>query len=71
MHAELLETARELHSRVSDRIHVRLLWLERDDRVVVEVDDAKTGERFMVDVPERSRAMHVFHHPFAYAGGTN
>jgi hypothetical protein len=30
---------RELHSRVNDGIHVRLLWCEGDGRVFVAVND--------------------------------
>ena len=58
---------RELDHRSNDRIDVRLLWRERDDRVIVTVADGKTGERFTVDVPEGESALDVFHHPFAYA----
>ena len=58
---------RELDHRSNDRIDVRLLWRERDDRVIVTVADGKTGERFTVDVTEGESAFDVFHHPFAYA----
>ncbi len=58
---------RELDSRTNDRIEVRLLWRQRDDRVIVAVADGKTGERFTVDVREDENALDVFHHPFAYA----
>ena len=58
---------RELHSRMTDGIHVRLLWSEHDNRVAVAVDDSKTGDAFAVEVREGDRAMDVFHHPFAYA----
>ncbi len=67
MFAHTLDSLHELHSRVSDGIHVRLLWGKDDDRVVVAVDDVKTGERFAIDLPRGQRAMDVFHHPFAYA----
>ena len=67
MFAHTLDSLHELHSRINDGIHVRLLWGKDDDRVVVAVDDAKTGERFAIDVPRGERAMDVFHHPFAYA----
>ena len=59
--------ARELDSRVSDGIHVRLLWHARDGHVSVTVDDTKTGAAFEVLVPEGARALDVFHHPYAYA----
>lgn len=58
---------RELDSRINDRIEVRLLWRQRDDRVIVAVADGKTGERFTVDVREDESALDVFQHPFAYA----
>lgn len=58
---------RELDHRTTDGIDVRLFWHEGDDRVLVAVTDAKTGERFTVDVPEGERALDVFHHPYAHA----
>jgi hypothetical protein len=58
---------RELHSRASDGIHVRLMWCQSNDRVFVAVADSKTGEAFSFEVPHGERAMHVFDHPFAYA----
>jgi hypothetical protein len=63
----MIDYFRELDHRSNDRIDVRLLWRERDDRVIVTVADSKTGERFTVDVPDRESALDVFHHPFAYA----
>ena len=59
---------RELDRRVNDGIDVRLLWRRRDDRVLVAVHDAKTGEAFTLEVGADERALDVFHHPFAYAG---
>ena len=67
MTAQIFHTMRELHSRVSDGIHVRLLWSERDGRVTVAVADSKTGDGFVVDVRESDNALDVFHHPYAYA----
>ncbi len=58
---------RELDRRSNHRIDVRLLWRQRDDRVIVTVADGKTGKRFTVDVTEGESALDVFHHPFAYA----
>ena len=63
----MTDTFRELDQRSSDRIDVRLLWRQRDNRVVVAVADGKTGERFTVDVREGVNALDVFHHPFAHA----
>ncbi|MCQ7029707.1 hypothetical protein MRO55_24710, partial [Escherichia coli] len=67
MNIQLVDQMRELHSRISDGIHVRLLWHQHDDRVTVAVDDAKTGDAFTIDVREDARALEVFHHPYAYA----
>ena len=58
---------RELDHRSSDGIDVRLLWCERDGRVLVAVSDTKTGEAFSIEVREGERALDVFHHPYAYA----
>ena len=58
---------RELDHRVSDGIDVRLLWHSQDDRVIVAVSDAKTGDAFTLEVGPDQRALDVFHHPFAYA----
>jgi hypothetical protein len=58
---------RELDSRVNDGIHVRLLWIEADDRVMLAVEDAKTGDSFTVDVHRDDNALEAFHHPYAYA----
>lgn len=67
MSVELLTSMRELHSRTNDGIHVRMLWCEGDGRVFVAVNDNRTGQAFSVEVPDRERALEVFHHPFAYA----
>ncbi|MFZ0971021.1 MAG: hypothetical protein WAN22_02275 [Solirubrobacteraceae bacterium] len=60
---------RELDSRTSDGIHVCLLWHPHDARVSVAVHDTKTGDAFQLPVPDGSRALDVFHHPYAYADG--
>jgi hypothetical protein len=67
MTPETMTSMREVHSRINDGIHVRMLWSEEDGRVVVAVDDAKTGQAFSVEVPQDARALEVFNHPFAYA----
>lgn len=59
---------RELDHRVSDGIDVRLLWRQHDDRALVAVSDAKTGEAFTLVVGRNQRALDVFRHPFAYRG---
>jgi hypothetical protein len=57
----------ELDCRRSDGIDVRLLWSRHDGRVLVTVDDARTGESFAIEVRDDERALDVFHHPYAYA----
>lgn len=58
---------RELNSRTSDGIQVRLLWCQGNGRVFVAVNDHKAGDAFSVEVPDGERALHVFNHPYAYA----
>jgi hypothetical protein len=60
---------RELDSRTSDGIHVRLLWHTEEERVSVAVEDTKTGESFELSVTDQERALDVFNHPYAYAAG--
>jgi hypothetical protein len=60
-------TTHELHSRVNDGIHVRLLWRSDDDHLWVSVTDKKQREQFGIEVRDRSLALDVFHHPYAYA----
>ena len=67
MNTHLVDQMRELHSRISDGIHVRLLWHQHDDRVTVAVDDTKTGDAFTIDVRADERPLEVFHHPYASA----
>jgi hypothetical protein len=57
---------RELDSRTTDGIEVRMLWSEHDNRVLIAVADAKTGDAFSITVRDDERAMDVFHHPYAY-----
>ena len=59
--------ARELDSRVSDGIHVCLLWYPDDGHVSVAVYDSKTGEAFELPVGHEDRALDVYRHPYAYA----
>jgi hypothetical protein len=35
--------------------------------VFVAVNDHKTGDAFSAEVSEPHKALHAFHHPFAYA----
>ncbi|HEX4010694.1 MAG TPA: hypothetical protein VHX62_11820 [Solirubrobacteraceae bacterium] len=65
--ADTRPTERELDSRVSDGIEVRLLWSRHDGRAWVAVSDPKTGDSFRIPVRAGERALDVFYHPFAYA----
>jgi hypothetical protein len=67
MNPEMLTSMRELNSRTSDGIQVRLLWCTGNGRVFVAVNDRKSGDAFSVAVPEGKRALDVFHHPYVYA----
>jgi hypothetical protein len=58
---------RELDSRTNDGITVQLLWSSSDGRLSVAVNDTRTGESFSVEVPDSTRSMDVFNHPYAYA----
>jgi len=67
LHDSMPASPRELDSRVSDGIQVRLLWHPADDHVSVAVHDGKTGEAFELAVGEGEHPRDVFHHPYAYA----
>jgi len=58
---------RELDSRASGGVHVRLLWHPRDGHVSVAVEYIKTGESFVLLVQDGERPLDVFRHPYAYA----
>jgi len=60
-------TVHELHSRVNDGIHVRLLWRANDNHLWVMVTDTKGSEQFGIDVRDGALALDVFNHPYAYA----
>jgi hypothetical protein len=62
--------ADELDSRVNGGIQVRLVWCEHDGRVLVTIDDSQTSRHHCIEVPEGERALHVFHHPYAYVSDT-
>jgi hypothetical protein len=67
MTAETLAGVRELDSRLTGGVQVRLLWSPLDDRLWVAVRDRRTGEAFRIDVRAGERPRDVFVHPFAYA----
>lgn len=64
--APAVPVVRELDHRFNDGIDVHLLWDQANDRVMVAVSDAKTGEAFEIPVAHRE-ARDAFHHPYAYA----
>jgi hypothetical protein len=59
-------TLRELDHRRSDGIDVTMLWDSAADRILIEVNDGRSGEAFTFEV-ERGEALSAFQHPFAYA----
>jgi hypothetical protein len=65
-HRPEVDEPRELDSRESDGIHVRLLWHSIANAISVAVTDTRTGDQFEVSVEGR-HAMRAFHHPFAFA----
>lgn len=67
MAGQTLTTMRELDSRTSDGLSVRLLWHEQEGRLLVSVFDSKTGNAFDLEIRDRERTREVFYHPFAYA----
>jgi hypothetical protein len=56
---------RELDHRRADGIDVRLLWNSRTNRVSIAVEDERSGETFVLDVPS-AEAREAFKHPYAY-----
>jgi hypothetical protein len=56
---------RELAHRGGDGVDVRLVWDDEVERIVVFVEDWRTGEQFEIEA-RRDNALDVFHHPFAY-----
>jgi hypothetical protein len=60
------DTLHELAHRRNDGLDIRLLWGPADDRLLVSLSDARTGEGFEVVVAPGERPLDVFHHPYAY-----
>jgi hypothetical protein len=57
---------RELDSRTSDGIEVKLLWNQRTNQVHVSVADCRRAEGFQFEVAP-ANALKAFHHPYVYA----
>jgi hypothetical protein len=55
----------ELAHRSADGIDVSLWWSRATNRLLVAVDDTRSGESFQVPAPAE-KALDVFQHPFAY-----
>ena len=56
----------ELAHRRNHDFDVALYWDRAHDELFVVVEDIGAGDRFSIVAP-KSRALDVFHHPFAYA----
>jgi hypothetical protein len=67
MSAKTLHSMRELDSRHSDGMSVRLFWCPRSDRLTVAVDDERTDQVFSIELREGALAMDAFRNPYAYA----
>jgi hypothetical protein len=59
-------TFRELAYRANDGVEVGLFWNTTDDRLVVVVDDSRSGDLFELHVSP-AEALDAFEHPYAYA----
>lgn len=67
MTPEMLTSIRELDSRFTNGIQVRLLWCEYSGGVWVSVLDTASRDAFCVEVHQDERPLDVFDHPYAYA----
>ena len=67
MTVQIPTSLRELHSRVNEGVHIRLLWCENDGRLAVAVTDTRSCEAFSIEIRDGEDALDVFNHPFAYA----
>jgi hypothetical protein len=56
----------ELAHRRNHDYDVSLFWDTNRDELFVVVEDIGAGDRFAINAP-RTRALEVFHHPFAHA----
>jgi hypothetical protein len=63
--APSLGSALELDARWNDGISVLLLWQPPAETLIVAVCDAKTGDRFELEV-QPGIALDAFRHPYAY-----
>jgi hypothetical protein len=61
---------RRVAHRASNGIDVYLFWNQPTSRVTVGVLDARTDERFELEV-DGGHALDAFNHPYAYAARTD
>ena len=59
-------TYSELAHRANDGVEVGLFWHRDADRLVLVVDDARSGDLFQLEV-SADEALDAFEHPYAYA----
>lgn len=57
---------RELAFRANDGVEVGLYWHTDTDRLVIVVDDSRSGDLFQFEV-SADEAMDALEHPYAYA----
>ncbi len=69
MTARQLTNMRELNSRTSGGLVVRLLWSEHDDQLFVSVWDSQDEEAFAIELRPGENPLEVFLHPFSYGDG--
>jgi hypothetical protein len=58
-------TPRELAHRTSNGIEVTLYWSKQTDRLLLELEDTRSGECLVLE-PEPERALDAFYHPYSY-----
>ena len=57
---------KELAHRAADGVEVGLYWQTDTDRLVLVVDDSRSGDLFELEV-SAAEALDAFEHPYAYA----
>ena len=67
MDAQATGNWRELDSRMNDGIEVGLWWHSATGRLVVTVEDHRSGESFELDVRPGETALDVYRHPYPCA----
>ena len=60
-------TVKELAHRSNGGIEVSLKWDSKTGRLWVDVNNTVNHNEFTLDVPDNTKALDRFHHPFAYA----